>query len=146
MRTESSALALAALGLVSCQPEPARLSITDVRAVATGEMASAYFTIGNSGGADRLVRVEAPDTGEASLHEMSMNQGVMRMRPANGGFVIPAGEGIILAPQGRHVMIMANRKIPIGTKMPMVLYFERHQPMALAVPVEGPELDEGDGQ
>jgi copper(I)-binding protein len=86
--------------------------------------------------------VETPDTGEASLHEMSMDNGVMRMRPASEGFSIPAGEGLILAPQGRHVMVMADRDIAIGGKMPMVLYFERHRPMALAVPVEGPELEE----
>ena len=145
MRPESLlrlVLPLALLSLASCEEKRARLAITDVHAVAVGKMASAYFTIGNSGGADRLVRVEAPETGMASLHDMSMEGGVMRMREAKDGFDLPAGEGLILAPQGRHVMIMADKDIEPGTKMPLVLHFEKHRPMALSVPVEGPDSGE----
>ena len=146
MRIESLLLPAAALLLVSCKEAPSKFAITDVHAVATGKMASAYFTLGNSGGADRLVRVETPDTGSASLHDMRMDNGVMRMRPARDGFPIPAGEGLILAPQGRHVMIMAEKDIKVGETMPMVLHFERHRPMALAVPVEAPGQDAGDDE
>ena len=148
MRTESlfrHALPFAALlALSACEEKPARLTITDVEAVATGKMASAYFTIGNAGGADRLVRVEAPETGMTSLHDMSMDGGVMRMREAKDGFELPAGEGLILAPQGRHVMIMADKDIEPGTNMPLVLHFEKHRPLALSVPVEGPDTGEDD--
>jgi copper(I)-binding protein len=146
MRLESLALPLAALLLVSCKEAPSKFAITDVHAVATGKMASAYFTLGNSGGADRLVRVETADTGSASLHDMNMEGGIMRMRPAPDGFPIPAGEGLILAPQGRHVMVMADKDIEVGGTMPMVLYFERHRPMALAVPVEAPGQNDEDDQ
>lgn len=142
MRIESALFPLAAMLLASCDQPASRITITDVRAVATGKMASAYFTLGNAGGPDRLVRVETPDIGTASLHDMSMDKGVMRMRPATDGFDIPAGEGLILAPQGRHVMVMSKGEIEPGTKMPMVLHFERHRPLALAVPVEGPDTGE----
>ena len=136
------AIPFALLALASCERPASKITITDVRAVATGKMASAYFTLGNAGGADRLVRVETPETGEASLHDMTMEGGIMRMRAAPDGFAIPAGEGLILAPQGLHVMVMGRKEIEVGAKMPMVLHFERHAPMALAVPVEGPAVDE----
>ena len=127
------------LSLAGCgEPEP-KLTIADARAVTTGKMAAAYLTIGNAGGADRLTGVEAPGTGAAALHDNRSENGIARMRAAPDGFAIPRGEGLILAPQGRHVMIMADKEIAPGGKMALVLKFERNRDLALSVPIEGPE-------
>lgn len=132
-------LAMAALG--GCEQPAPRLTVTDVRAVSTGEMAAVYMTIGNSGGADRLVKAEAAEVGDASLHVTSNEQGVVRMRPATDGMAIPAGEGLILAPQGNHIMLMATKPLKPDDRFALRLTFERHRPLALSVPVEAPVED-----
>ena len=68
--------------------------------------AAVYLTITNKGaGADRLVAVSVPRAGKASLHQMSMDGGVMRMRALDGGIAIPAGQTVALAPGGTHIML-----------------------------------------
>ncbi len=40
------------------------------------------------------------------LHEMAMNDGVMSMFEVEGGIALPAGEIVVLAPGGLHIMLM----------------------------------------
>lgn len=73
-----------------------------------------YLTIRNHGAeADRLVAVSC-DCAEASeIHEMTMENNVMRMRQLAGGLAIPAGGSAELKPGGYHLMF-------IGLKAPFV--------------------------
>ena len=43
---------------------------------------------------------------KVEVHEMSMNNGVMKMRPVEGGLTIDPGKTVKLAPSGYHLMIM----------------------------------------
>lgn len=130
---------VAALVLAGCKPAAPRLTVTDLRAVATGDMAAVYMTIGNSGGADRLMGADAGEAGMAGLHTTETVGDVVKMRPATGGLAIPAGEGLILAPQGAHIMIMGGKtKLVPGERFALRLTFERHRPLALSVPIETP--------
>ena len=43
---------------------------------------------------------------KTELHLMEMDNGVMRMRPIEGGIDLPAGKTIHLAPGGYHVMLI----------------------------------------
>ena len=70
-------------------------------------VAGGYVTITNRGerGA-RLVGGEAAFAGRVEIHEMTMADGVMRMRPLADGLVVPPGESVPLEPGGYHVMFM----------------------------------------
>ncbi len=121
-------LTLAALLLASCSPQAAApaISIEDgwARATLPGQTSSAaYFTIRNSGGADRLLSVSS-SAATASLHLASMEEGVMRMRSLDS-LEIPAGSTVVLKPGGTHVMLM-DLKQPLATGMtlPLDLEFE----------------------
>src|SRR5258707_6733245 len=63
------------------------------------KIGSGYFTIENKGTtADKLVGVTGEISGKIEVHEMSMNNGVMKMRPVDGGVAIDPGKTVKLAP------------------------------------------------
>src|SRR5258708_13404778 len=71
------------------------------------KIATGYFTIENKGTtADKLVGVSGEVSDKIEVHEMSMNNGVMKMRPVDGGLTIEPGKTVKLAPSGYHLMIM----------------------------------------
>src|SRR5271168_3392214 len=54
-----------------------------------------YLTIENRGSApDRLIGGSADVAAKVQVHEMSMNNGVMTMRPVEGGLVIEPGKTV----------------------------------------------------
>ncbi|MEQ7874895.1 copper chaperone PCu(A)C [Sphingomonas sp. ASV193] len=118
-------LALLGLALAGCQPRPVN-TIHDARVVVTGTGAAVYATIDDKGGGDRLVEVELDGIGRAPLHDMRIENGVMKMREVPGGFAVPAGGQLRLAPMGKHAMIesMANPPRP-GTTIPLTFSFTR---------------------
>src|ERR1700761_8369789 len=58
-----------------------------------------YFTIENKGtAADKLTGVTGDISSKIEVHEMSMNNGVMKMRQVDGGLTIEPGKMVKLAP------------------------------------------------
>jgi periplasmic copper chaperone A len=103
------------------------------------KIGSGYFTIENKGTtADKLVGVTGEISGKIEVHEMSMNNGVMNMRPVDGGVAIDPGKTVKLAPGGYHLMIM-DLKSPLkqGDKLPLTLSFEKAGKVAVVLDVEG---------
>jgi hypothetical protein len=85
---------------------------------------AAYFTIRNSGGADKLLSVASP-AADASLHSTSMDNGVMRMRPLQE-LDIPAKGTVELKPGGMHVMLMGLKQpLRSGDTLELDLRFEK---------------------
>lgn len=86
------------------------LVITNVRAGATvpkAPVAGGYMMIKNNGStADFLVGGQAAFAGEVQIHEMKMQDDVMKMRELADGLEIPAGGEVVLKPGGYHVMFM----------------------------------------
>lgn len=65
-----------------------------------------YASFDNEGKeADTLVSATVEPAGRTEIHEMSMKDGVMTMRPVPNGIVLPAGETVKLAPGGFHFML-----------------------------------------
>src|SRR5215471_18548957 len=65
-----------------------------------------YLTIENKGTTlDRLIGVSAEIAGSVQVHEMSMDKGVMKMRPLENGLAIEPGKTVKLAPGGYHLMM-----------------------------------------
>ncbi|MEW9616137.1 copper chaperone PCu(A)C [Shinella sp. S4-D37] len=67
-----------------------------------------FMTITNKGGeADRLLAIAAPDVSDdVQLHEMAIENDVMKMRQLPDGIEIPAGATVELKSGGLHVMFM----------------------------------------
>jgi copper(I)-binding protein len=103
------------------------------------KIGTGYFTIENKGTtADKLVGVSGEVSDKIEVHEMSMNNGVMKMRPVDGGLTIEPGKTVKLAPNGYHLMIM-DLKGPLkqGGKVPVTVEFEKAGKVAVTLDVQG---------
>jgi copper(I)-binding protein len=86
-----------------------------------------YLKITNNGATpDRLISGTTEVAGRFEVHEMSMDNGVMKMRPIKDGIEIKPGETVELKPGGYHVM-MLDLKQPIkeGERVKGTLVFEK---------------------
>lgn len=87
-----------------------------------------FMTITNKGAeADRLVSVDAPAVSDdVQIHEMSVENDVMKMRQLPEGLEIPAGAAVELKPGGLHVMFMGiKHPLKEGEKFKATLNFEK---------------------
>ena len=93
-----------------------------------GSMSSsaAYVSIMNHGKmADRLLDATSNLARKTELHQMEMDNGVMKMRPVENGIDIPAGKTIHLAPGGYHVMLIGlNAPLTAGSIFEITLVFQ----------------------
>jgi copper(I)-binding protein len=106
------------------------LTITDLWTRATppgAPTAAGYMTIANAGEeADTLRSAASPVADHGELHVMAMKDGVMTMRPVDGGVAIPAGGTVKLAPDGFHIMFVTlNAPLKEGGKLPVTLTFAK---------------------
>jgi copper(I)-binding protein len=76
--------------------------------------------------------------GKVQVHEMSMDNGVMKMRPVDNGLAIDPGKTVKLAPGGYHLMMM-DLKAPLkqGDKVPVTLEFEKAGKVTVSLDVKG---------
>jgi periplasmic copper chaperone A len=109
-----------------------------------------FLTIENKGTApDKLISASADAAGKIEVHEMAMNNGVMKMRPVEGGLTIEPGKIVKLAPGGYHLMMM-DLKSPLkqGDKLPVTLEFEKVGKVqvtfdVMGVGAQGPSAEPG---
>ena len=79
------------------------------RATPKGASAGAgYMTVTNNGTKpDRLISCASSDAAaQCQIHQMTMEGGVMKMRPVVGGLEIKPGETVTLKPGSFHVMFV----------------------------------------
>lgn len=98
---------------------------------------SVYFTLQN--GTAQPIHLSAATTSVAerlSFHETIDDKGVMRMIAQPDGFVVPAGESLVLEPGRKHLML-ENLHAPLvaGTEFTLTLTFTDADPLTLTVPV-----------
>ena len=132
-------LALSAATSACSAPGP-KLDVHDGWARETGQsdMAAAYVTIDNRGGADELTGVRS-SIGDAMLHESAMDGGVMRMRPIDPetGLVVPSNGTLRLGAGGAHVMIGGLKKpLKAGDRFDIVLLFDKAGPHKATIAVK----------
>ncbi len=98
------------------------------------KVAGGYLTVNNSGtSADRLIGAHIEGAGRVEIHEMTMRDGVMRMRPVPGGLEIFPGTAVELKSGGFHLMgVDLRRAFEAGQTVKGDLVFEK----AGSVPVE----------
>lgn len=109
------------------------------RETARGQSAGGGFlTITNSARADeRLIGGSTPVATRVEVHSMSMEGGVMRMRPLKHGLPIPAGGSVTLKPGSFHIMFMGlKRPLVRGETIPVTLDFARAGKVQVSFAVE----------
>jgi copper(I)-binding protein len=91
------------------------------------KVAGGYFVIENKGTTpDRLIGGSAEIAGRFEIHEMKMDNGVMKMRELEKGIEIAPGKTVKFAPGGYHVMLMDLKKAPQqGESFKGTLVFEK---------------------
>jgi periplasmic copper chaperone A len=112
--------------VVTALAQTGQIEVTNAWARATpGSTApgAAYLTI-VSPVADRLIGVSSPIAKSAQLHTMTMQSGVMRMRPITG-IDLPAGKTVTLKPGGMHIMLTGlTGPLKEGQSFPLTLSFK----------------------
>ena len=92
-----------------------------------GSRGVVYLTVINrSDRPDRLVAVKTDVAAAAELHRTTIDpEGIMRMRPVEGGIELPAGEQITLEPAGYHIMLVGLKEsLSVGDMFRVTLEFE----------------------
>ncbi|TYO62980.1 copper chaperone PCu(A)C [Bradyrhizobium hipponense] len=91
------------------------------------KVASGYLTIENHGAqSDRLLSASSPAAAKLEIHQMSMQDGIMTMRPLDDGLAIPADAIVTLAPGGDHIMFVGlTGPFEEGQRIPVSLNFAR---------------------
>jgi copper(I)-binding protein len=98
-----------------------------------------YLVIHNHGATpDKLIGGSADFASNVSVHEMSKDNGIMRMHELSSGLVIPAHGEVSLSPGSFHIMF-AGLKQPLkkGESVEATLTFERAGAIAVEFVVGG---------
>ena len=126
------ALALAQLAAAAARATdynvgPIQITAPWARATPKGASSgAAYMTITNTGKTpDKVSCVSSDASAECQIHTMTMDNGVMQMRPVEGGLEIKPGETVTLKPGGFHMMLV-NLKHPLeqGNTVKATLKFD----------------------
>jgi periplasmic copper chaperone A len=98
----------------------------------------AYMTITNKGSeADRLIGVSSPVANQLEVHQMTMNNGVMSMRPVKGGLEIKPGQTVVFSPDSFHLMLMGLKQpLAQGERVKATLEFAKAGKLDLEYMVE----------
>jgi periplasmic copper chaperone A len=123
-------LALAAATAHAGDYKVGSLTIADPwsRATPKGATTSAgYMKITNTGTTpDRLISGSSDVAPKFEVHEMTMENGVAKMRPVKSGLEIKPGETVELKPGSFHVMLVGLKKpLATGDRIKATLVFEK---------------------
>jgi copper(I)-binding protein len=91
------------------------------------KIAGGYLKITNNGPtSDRFIGAKSTEADHLEIHEMSMSDGVMKMRPLPNGLEVKPGETVELKSGGYHLMF-TDIKVPFkqGDVIKATLQFEK---------------------
>ena len=96
------------------------------------------MTLANKANAsDRLTAAASDVAAEVQIHEMSVVNGIMKMRQLTDGLAIPAGGSVTLKPGSYHVMLIGLKKpLTVGETFPLTLTFQRAGNISVTVQVK----------
>lgn len=131
---------VAAILIVSAQMAAAQVTVLDpwVRGTVEGQTSTgAYMTLKSDKGV-RLVTVTSPLAARSSIHEMSMNGNVMRMRTLES-LPIPAGSTVALEEGHDHLMLEGlSHALKEGDQIRLTLTFVDASGNKQSVDVQAP--------
>lgn len=109
-----------------------------VRATVAQQKATGAFMQLTAKADSKLVEIKSPVAGVAEIHEMAMDNNVMKMRQVPG-LALPAGQPVELKPGGYHVMLQdLKAQVKEGDVVPVTLVFEGKDGKRETVEVKAP--------
>ena len=119
-------LPIAAALLFNALAAQAQVKVDDpwVRATVAPQKATGAFMQLTSAKAAKVVAASSPVADMVEIHEMKMDDGVMKMRAVDA-LALPAGQTVALKPGSYHVMLMGLKgAIKAGDTVPLTLTVE----------------------
>jgi periplasmic copper chaperone A len=102
------------------------------------DVGAGYMVVHNNGATPDTLTGGTADFASVEIHEMTKENGVMKMEEMKNGLNIPAHGTIRLAPGGYHVMFThLTKPLVKGEKVTATLTFEHAGPVAVQFPVQG---------
>jgi periplasmic copper chaperone A len=135
-----AATGLAALAAQAADYNVGSMHISDAWARATPKGAgagAAYLTVTNNGSTpDRLSCTGSEAAAKCEVHSVTVEDGVMKMRPIEDGLEIKPGETVTLKPGRDHIMLL-DLKHPLeeGNAVEATLKFDHAGTVAVEFPV-----------
>lgn len=123
--------------LFQMAPLFADLEVTEGWARATPPgmpMGAIYAKISNTGSSDiEIIGISTPVARAAEIHQSIEVEGMMRMREITP-FIVSAGETVLLAPGGKHIMLMGLQEgLKQGDTFPLRLQLSNDQAVDVKV-------------
>lgn len=113
-----------AVTIAAAQAQEVSVKDAWIRGTVQGQSATGAFMELTGKSNARLVGAASPVAKVVEVHNMKVENGVMKMFPVDG-VELPAGKPVKLAPGGYHVMLMELQKpLNAGDKVPLKLTFE----------------------
>ncbi len=135
-----SILAAASMAILASTAN-AQVTVKDawVRATVPQQQATGAFMQLSAAKDSKLVSASSPLTPVVEVHEMAMQDNVMRMRQIPA-VELPAGKAVDLKPGGYHVMLLdLKQQVKEGDTVPITLVFEgkdgKRESMEIKAPV-----------
>lgn len=129
--------------LMFALPAAAQVTVAGpwIRGTVAQQMGTGAFMQLTSARDAKLVDVRSPVAGIVEIHEMKLENNVMRMR-AVPVLELPAGRTVELKPGGYHIMLMdLARPLKEGESVPVTLVIEtagKRETVEVSVPVRAP--------
>ncbi len=152
IRALASAAAL--LTLAGCNsgepaPEPGAptVQVADAlcRPTPNGRQTTGCYMSLTASAADRLVSAESPQANIVQIHESRMESNMMMMQELREGLPLPAGQAVVLAPGGTHLMLLGVKEpLVVGDTVQFTLTFEGAPPVEIVARVAHPAVGEYD--
>ena len=131
---------IASIITLAMAPLFAQVTVEDpwVRGTVPQQQATGAFMMLTAESDARLVAAESPVAGVVEIHEMAMENDVMKMREIPG-LDLPAGQTMELKPGGYHVMLMQLKEQMVGgAVVPISLIFENSAGERFTQEIEAP--------
>jgi copper(I)-binding protein len=138
----AAAMALAAPAALAHDYKAGEIEIGHPWARATprgASVAAGYIKLTNTGSTpDRLVGGTSEAAGRVEIHEMTMTDGVMQMRPLKDGIELKPGQTVELKSGSFHLMMVGlKQQLQQGQRIKGTLIFEKAGPVDIEYQVEG---------
>jgi hypothetical protein len=138
----AAAMALAAPAALAHDYKAGAIEIGHPWARATprgASVAAGYLKVSNTGSTpDRLVGGTSEAAGRVEIHEMTMTDGVMQMRPLKDGIELKPGQTVELKSGSFHLMMVGlKQQLQQGQRIKGTLIFEKAGPVDIEYQVEG---------
>ena len=138
MNRTMNRILVAALVWAAAGSALAQVNVTSAwaRSTVPGQGGTGAFMTLVSRDGGKLIGAASPVAGVVELHEMAMDNNVMKMR-AIPSLELPAGREVQLKPGGYHVMLLdLKRPLKVGEKVQIELRLETRDGKRVTQPVE----------